>query len=381
MVGPFKTARGGMTHLLVAVDKFTKWIEARPIKKLDGSTAVRFIKDITVRYGVLHSIITDKGTNFAKGALAQYCSISGIQLDLASVAHPQSNGMVERANGLILAGIKPRLVELLVRSPGSWLHELPTVLWSLRTTPNRSTGFTPFFLVYGAEAIIPTDIEFDSPRVTMYTEPEAKEAREDGVDLLEEACLLALSRSAIYQQCLRHYHSKKIKPLAFREGNLVLRLVQRTAGQHKLASPWEGPFIISKVLCDRNAYYLIDARKQNTQKRHNRRRDKPALERGAPPPVLQLAGFTYVPLPFGFNESSRSPERHSGATFSRSIKHCVPCTFMLFTPGSARSARGLGGLPVRPHPAISLSPFQCIRVAKALSSPQATHRLPAVRLA
>ena len=57
-----------------------------------------------------------------------------------------------------------------------WLDELPAVLWSLRTTPNKSTGFTPFFLVYGAEAVIPTDIEFDSPRVTMYTEAEAKEA-------------------------------------------------------------------------------------------------------------------------------------------------------------------------------------------------------------
>ena len=152
-----------MTHLLVAVDKFTKWIEARPIKKLDGPTAVRFIKDIAVRYGMPNSIITDNGTNFAKGALEQYCSVSGIRLDLASVAHPQSNGQVERANGLILSGVKPRLVEPLIRSPGSWLDELPAVLWSLRTTPNRSTGFTPFFLVYGAEAVIPTDIEFDSP--------------------------------------------------------------------------------------------------------------------------------------------------------------------------------------------------------------------------
>ena len=74
MVGPFRTARGGMTHLLVAVDKFTKWIEARPIKKLDGPTAVRFIEDITVRYGVPHSIITDNGTNFTKGALACFCT-------------------------------------------------------------------------------------------------------------------------------------------------------------------------------------------------------------------------------------------------------------------------------------------------------------------
>ena len=70
-----------MTHLLVAVDKFTKWIEARPIKKLDGLTAVRFVKDIAVRYGMPNSIITGNGTNFTKGA----------HLDLASVAHPQSN--------------------------------------------------------------------------------------------------------------------------------------------------------------------------------------------------------------------------------------------------------------------------------------------------
>ena len=204
-----------MTYLLVAVDKFTKWIEARPIKKLDGPTAVWFIKDIAVLYGMPNSIITDNGTNFAKGALEQYCSVSGIRLDLASVAHPQSNGQVERANGLILSGIKPRLVEPLIRSPGSWLDELPVVIWSLRTTPNQSIGFTPFFLVYGAEAVIPTDVEFNSPHVTLYMEAEAKEAREEGVDQLKEACLLVLSQSAIYQQVLRHYHNKKIKPLTF----------------------------------------------------------------------------------------------------------------------------------------------------------------------
>ena len=60
----------------------------------------------------------------------------------------------------------------------------------------------------------------------MYSEAEAKEAREDGVDLLEEVRLLALSRSSIYRQGLRHYHRKKIKPLAFREGDLILRLIQ-----------------------------------------------------------------------------------------------------------------------------------------------------------
>lgn len=140
------------------------------------------------------------------------------------------------------------------------------MLWSLRTTPNQLTSLTPFFLVYEAEAIIPTDAEFDSPRVTLYTEADAKEAKEDGVDLLEEARELALSRTAIYEQTLRHYHSRWVKPLSVREGDLVLRLIQQTADQHKLSAPWEGPFIISKALSN-NAYYLIDAQKARKNKK------------------------------------------------------------------------------------------------------------------
>jgi hypothetical protein len=202
MVGPFKTAPGGLTHLLVAVDKFTKWIEAKPIKKLDGSSTIKFFNEIIMRYGVPHSIITDNGTNFAKGVFAEYCGRKGIWLDLASVVHPQTNGQVEKANRLILASIKPRLVKPLERSADCWVEELPSMLWSLRTTPNRSVGFTTFFLVYGAEALLLMDIEFDAPRVVQYTEKQAKEAREDGVNLLEKAREQALARSALYQQQL-----------------------------------------------------------------------------------------------------------------------------------------------------------------------------------
>ena len=259
MVGPFRKARGGMTHILVMVDKFTKWVEVKPIKKLDGYTAVTFLKDIILRYGYPHSIITDNGSNFAKGPFARYCMNEGIKLDLASVAHPEANGQVERTNGMIISGIKPRLIEPLEKTLGCWLDELPSVLWSLRTTPNRSTGYTPFFLVYGAEAVIPSDILHNSLRIKMFTEAEAKEARENDVDLLEEERDLAASRSAIYQQNLRRYHSKKVNPRVFREGDLVLRLVQRTAGMHKLSPPWEGPFIVSKALAN-DSYYLIDAR-------------------------------------------------------------------------------------------------------------------------
>jgi hypothetical protein len=116
--------------------------------------------------------------------------------------------------------------------------------------------------------VLPTDIEFDAPRVVQYMEKQAKEAREDGIDLLEEAREQALARSALYQQLLQRYHSQKIRPLAFREGDLVLWLVQNTKGMHKLSSPWEGPFIVSRVLGNR-AYYLIDAQEPKKNKADN----------------------------------------------------------------------------------------------------------------
>jgi hypothetical protein len=130
------------------------------------------------------------------------------------------------------------------------------VLWSLRTTPNRSTGYTPFFLVYGAEAVLPTDVIHDGPRVVLYTEEDAKEARENDVDLLEEAREITLSGTAVYQQNLRRYHAQKVNPRRFQEGDLVLRLRQGTEGRHKLTPPWERPFIVSRALHN-DAYYLI----------------------------------------------------------------------------------------------------------------------------
>ncbi len=147
-----------------------------------------------VRFGLPHSIITDNGRNLSLGEVEAYCWDKGIRLDLASVAHPQSNGQVERANGLILQGIKPRLEAPLHRAAGAWTKELPYVLWSLRTTPNISTGHTPYFMVYGAEAILPSDILHDAPRVAAYDEDDAEESRCLDVDLLEEERVLALPK-------------------------------------------------------------------------------------------------------------------------------------------------------------------------------------------
>jgi hypothetical protein len=80
------------------------------------------------------------------------------------------NGQVESGNGMILQGIKPRIFNKLNKFGGRWMVELPVVLWSLRMTPSRTTGHTLFLMIYGAEAVLPTDLNYGAPRVMMYKE-------------------------------------------------------------------------------------------------------------------------------------------------------------------------------------------------------------------
>ena len=128
MVGPLKGGTHKHKYLLVMVDKFTKWIEAKPVKTAESGPMIDFISGVVDRFGVPHSIITDNGTNFTADEVKLWCKNMGIRLDYASVYHPQTNGQVERANGLIMSGIKPRLVRSLKESNTHWVEELDSVL-------------------------------------------------------------------------------------------------------------------------------------------------------------------------------------------------------------------------------------------------------------
>src|SRR3954470_15932793 len=116
----------------------------------------------------------------------QYTQDLGAKVCFASVAHPKSNGQAERANAEVLCGLRTRTFDRLHKCGRNWIEELPVVLWSIRTTPNRATGHTPFALVYGAEAVIPTVLVYRSPRVLAYDELEQEQLRQDDTLLLEE---------------------------------------------------------------------------------------------------------------------------------------------------------------------------------------------------
>jgi hypothetical protein len=93
----------------------------------------------------------------------------GTEIHFASVRHLESNGLVERANGIIMTGI----MKLIFNQPrGKWPEELIKVVWSHNTTVSRSTGFTPFKLLFGDEAITPEEAKMGSIRTTASTEDE-----------------------------------------------------------------------------------------------------------------------------------------------------------------------------------------------------------------
>jgi hypothetical protein len=187
----------------MAVVKSTKWIEVRPVAKVTSEEAAKFMQDITHRFGVPNRIITDLGTVFTSSAFWDFCQDNTIDVYYSSVAHPRCIGQIERANGMVLKALEDRIFDDASNYATWWLAELPHMIWHLWTQVSSTTGFSPFFLVYGSEAILPTDITFGAPHTQFYEEGEAEQTRRVDLDSLEEQKMVAVMRQARHGQQLR----------------------------------------------------------------------------------------------------------------------------------------------------------------------------------
>jgi hypothetical protein len=143
MIGPLPTAPGGFNRVLVAIDKFTKWIEVKPVTCPKADRVLDFLDELVHRYGLPHRIIIDLGSNFNNHQFWEYCENSGIDVRYVSVAHPRANGQVKRANGMVLDALKKRPHDAANSKGGKWIKELPNALWGLRTQPSKPTGQSP----------------------------------------------------------------------------------------------------------------------------------------------------------------------------------------------------------------------------------------------
>ncbi|CAJ2677123.1 unnamed protein product [Trifolium pratense] len=255
LLGPFPTAAGQNKYLIVAVDYFTKWIEAEPLAHITTFNVLRFFKrNILARFGIPQVVITDNGTQFTDKKVREFMAKIGTTQHFTSVEHPQTNGQAEAANRVILRGLKRRLDE----AKGKWTEELHSVLWSYRTTPHSTTGETPFRLTYGTEAVIPVETGASSFRTEVPLEGEDNhEMLREELDLLEELRDGAALREATLKQKIAKRHDKRVIKREFDVGTLVLRRNQKDSREGKLAANWEGPYRV-RAKTENGAYYLED---------------------------------------------------------------------------------------------------------------------------
>uniref|UniRef100_A0A2N9EK87 Integrase catalytic domain-containing protein n=1 Tax=Fagus sylvatica TaxID=28930 RepID=A0A2N9EK87_FAGSY len=218
LIGPINPSSGGCIWILVATEYFTKWVEAIPLRKATGAAVANFIREhIITRFGIPHKIISDNGTPF-----------------------------VNKNAGILI-----------------W----QTHLWAYRGSTKTATGFTPFSLVYGTDAISPTELLVPSPRILHGMDLEADadicaEARVADLEGLEEARELAQARSLRYHQKLADAYEKTLQTRIFAKGQMVLKTVDHVRrglpSPSKFAPNWEGPYLIREAY-DSGYYKLSTA--------------------------------------------------------------------------------------------------------------------------
>ncbi|XP_062100048.1 uncharacterized protein LOC133805917 [Humulus lupulus] len=249
-----KTA-GGRWYALVATDYFTKWVVAEAYVTVSKTDTMSFIwKHIICQFGIPWEIVVDNGTPFQNAKVQELCDTYKIKLSFASITYPQGNGQAEASNKVIFANIKKNLED----KKGAWAEELPKVLWAYRTTKRSSTGESPYAMVYGTEAIIPTEVGLPTLRSEIASDQTTNNIQLlHNLDLLEEIRTVAQLRLENYQKAAERYYNKRVHSRTFREGDWVLCKV--TGNKKKLEPNWEGPFKIIKTL-GRGSYTLKNVR-------------------------------------------------------------------------------------------------------------------------
>jgi transposase InsO family protein len=241
-------ASNGHCFVLVAIDYFTKWVEAASYANVTKQVVARFIrKEIICRYGVPSRIITDNGTNLNNKTMKELCDTFKIAHHNSSPYRPKMNGVVEAANKNI-----KKILQKMVKTYKDWHEMLPFALHGYRTTVRTSTGATPFSLVYGMDAVLPIEVELPSLRVlreAKLDEAEWVQDRFDQLNLIDEKRLTAMCHGQLYQKRMKRAFDKKVRIREFQQGELVLKkiLPVHKDMRGKWMPNYDGPFVVKTV--------------------------------------------------------------------------------------------------------------------------------------
>ncbi|WCJ18434.1 hypothetical protein M5689_000786 [Euphorbia peplus] len=241
-------ASNGHRFILVAIDYFTKWVEAASYANVTSAVVKKFIRNnIICRYGLPERIITDNAKNFNSKAMEELCTQFKIRHHNSTPYRPRMNGAVEAANKNI-----KKIVQKMALTYKDWHEMLPYALHGYRTTVRTSVGATPYSLVYGMEVVVPIEVEIPSLRVILesgISESEWMQKRYDQLNFVEEKRLAAICHGQLYQRRLIQSYGKKVRAKNFQEGDLVLKkiILRHQDPRGKWTPKYEGPYVVKKA--------------------------------------------------------------------------------------------------------------------------------------
>ena len=247
ILGPLPESESGNSYLLVVGDYFTRWMEAYPIPNMEATTVAKTLTDkFFCRFGIPEQLHSDQGKQFESQLLKDVCTILRIDKTRTTPYHPQSDGLVERFNRTLVSMLSTTTDE----NPFEWEYHVQKVCMAYNTSVQSTTGFTPFFLMFGREARLPVDLLFELPKssssvsdyVTFLTES------------LNKAYELARVKVGMKQQRQTENYNQRIHGKPFSENDLVwLHNPRVPRGSHrKLRKTWNGPYKVVKRISDQN---------------------------------------------------------------------------------------------------------------------------------
>ena len=239
-LGPITETENGEKHILLIVDSFTSWCEAFPLKSQKATEVARILyNEIICRYGAPDSILTDRGQCFMSQLLKELCSLLNIKKISTSSYHPQTNATCERMNSVINTTLRAYCDN----KQKNWANLLQSVMMAYRVTPNTSSGFSPYFLLFGRECRTPIDTALN-PVVERKTHQQHLDQVMEGLIPSRE---IAKENRIKAQQIYKAQYDKKAKQPDFRVGKLVWLYCQKTPQglSPKLHQKWTGPYYIS----------------------------------------------------------------------------------------------------------------------------------------
>jgi hypothetical protein len=251
--GPLPRTSTGNRYIIVAMDYFTKWPEARAVKDMKADTIAKFIfEEIICRHGVPQIMISDRGTSFVNRIIDKLCEDFQLKHRLTSPYRPQTNGMVERFNRTLGESI----AKLVQDGEKEWDHYVDATLFAYRTKVHKTTGHTPFYLMYGRQATLPIELKIPIEKGDN-TEDVLMERLYHLIDTLEEDRQEVVQRVQLEQvkQKNRHDQQKVSKQLQIGEKVLVERTWLKTNFSSKLEDKWTGPYFVHEAIGD-NVYKL-----------------------------------------------------------------------------------------------------------------------------